>query len=714
MSARTALAALLLLLVAAPAQAQEASIDIQQFKPVSDVDGFLLVHDASLLPQFRFGVGLDLNYAVNPLEVNGVGFGRQFGLIDGIVGGDIIGQFSIFDFWDVGIRFPIVQIPVATDFVDSPAFPGAKVPFGIGDLLIESRVRILDPAEKPIGLAINPWVTIPTGTARAGLGRGLPGTGIKLIASKRWSRFHFAANAGYAFFGRASSFLGGGTLTNLTTGNEFTYGVGVGVSPVVDHLEINLELDGSLIAGPNERDGAERFFNQAHSPAEVLLSLRGTLDMGLTFFGGVGKGISGGYGTPDFRVFTGVAWANRNPRDRDKDGLNDKVDPCPEDPEDFDEFEDEDGCPDLDNDQDGVPDETDGCPMDAEDKDNFEDGDGCPDLDNDKDNVPDLSDACPNDPEDMDGFNDEDGCIDPDNDADGILDTIDSCPLAPEDADGFQDDDGCPDADNDADGIPDEDDLCPNDPEDLNGVKDTDGCPDETLAVKSGDSIVILEKVYFATGRDRVLRRSKPVLAAVAKVLEENPSITKVRVEGHTDDVGKDQMNLDLSQRRAESVQRELVKQGVDAVRLEAVGYGETRPIDTNRTEDGRERNRRVEFTILENQGAQAPAPGFGPAVPSPAVPGPATPAPATPTPVTPEPPAIDSSNPWGVPAEEPAPAQEPEEPASIDEGASDPAAIWGVDPDEEEEATPEEAEEEAEEEEEAEIAPPSGPIWWQ
>lgn len=689
------------LLVATPASAQEASIDIQQYKPVSDIDGFLLVHDASLLPELRFGVGLDLNYAVNPLEVNGPGFGRQFGLIDGIIGGDLKAALSIFDFWDIGLRFPIVQIPVATDFVSSPAFPGAKVPFGVGDLLIESRIRIIDPKEKVIGFAINPWISVPTGTARAGLGRGLPGTGIKLIASKRWSRFHFAANAGFAFFGRASSFLGGGAITNVTVGNEFTYGVGVGVSPIVDHLEINLELDGSLIAGPNERDAAERFFNQAHSPAELLLSLRGTLDMGLTFHAGVGKGLSGGYGTPDVRVFAGVGWANRLPRDRDRDGLNDKVDPCPDDPEDVDEFEDDDGCPDPDNDADGVLDELDGCPMDAEDKDGFEDSDGCPDLDNDADGVPDTVDACPNVAEDKDGFADEDGCIDPDNDADTVLDIVDTCPMAPEDLDGFQDVDGCPDPDNDSDGILDVDDLCPDEPEDLNGIKDTDGCPDDILAVKSGDSIVILEKVFFATGRDRVLRRSQPVLSAVAQVIKDNPSILTIRVEGHTDDVGRDSGNLDLSQRRAESVQRELLKLEVDASRLEGVGYGETRPIDTNRTKEGRERNRRVEFTILVQTSTPAPAPLMqGAPAPAPA----ATPA----------------ANPWGLPeptpptpAAAPAPPAEPatsEPPAQIDR-AFDPSAIWGVDPNAE--PPEDEAKEEEEEKEDGPvIVQPSGPIW--
>jgi len=653
---RRALLAAAVLLLASTAQARDPAPDIQQFKPATDVDGFMLVHDASLLPQFRFGVGFTLNYALNPLEVQAPGYGRQFGLVDGIIGGDLVATFAVFDFWEIGLLAPVMQIPVETDFVASSAFPGKKIAYGFGDLVIDSRIRILDPAEKKIGLAINPWLSIPTGNERIGLGRGLPGTGIKLILSQKYKWFHFALNAGYAFFAPA-------TVANLSTGNEFTYGAGFGVSPIPEHLEINVELDGSLIAGPNERDGKERFFNQAHSPAEVLVSLRGTLNNGLTIYGGAGKGISNGYGSPDVRVFAGVAFAIRTPRDRDKDGLHDKIDECVSEPEDIDEYMDEDGCPDPDNDGDGILDEVDQCRDVAEDADGWQDVDGCPDPDNDGDVVPDDLDACPNDAEDADGHLDADGCPDPDNDADGILDTQDTCPLAPEDIDGYQDTDGCPDTDNDSDGIVDAEDICPDDPEDINGVKDLDGCPDATLAVKTKDSIVILEKVYFATGRDRVLRRSNPVLAAVADVLTSNPEVLKIRVEGHTDDVGKEDRNLDLSQRRAESVQRALVKLGVAAERLEAVGYGENRPIDTNRTDDGRERNRRVEFTILVTDAGTAPSPENLWGVPAP-----------TPTPALVEPKPVDPADIWGVPEKKKAAPPPPADPPKIETGSG----LWG------------------------------------
>jgi len=164
------------------------------------------------------------------------------------------------------------------------------------------------------------------------------------------------------------------------------------------------------------------------------------------------------------------------PQDADKDGIEDKVDKCPGEPEDFDGFEDDDGCPEPDNDGDGIDDTVDECPDLAEDFDGFQDEDGCPDLDNDGDGIPDVDDRCPNEPEDFDGFEDSDGCPDvlQDSDEDGVPDDTDKCPLKPEDIDGFQDEDGCPDLDNDLDGILDTEDQCPNEPETFNGYQDED------------------------------------------------------------------------------------------------------------------------------------------------------------------------------------------------------------------------------------------------
>ena len=113
-----------------------------------------------------------------------------------------------------------------------------------------------------------------------------------------------------------------------------------------------------------------------------------------------------------YTVTAGLAWVPGKPRDTDGDGIIDKLDKCPKEPEDFDGFQDGDGCPDPDNDGDGIPDLVDKCPNEAEDLDGFQDGDGCPDPDNDGDGILDVDDKCPNEPETFNGYQDEDGCPD--------------------------------------------------------------------------------------------------------------------------------------------------------------------------------------------------------------------------------------------------------------------------------------------------------------
>lgn len=156
--------------------------------------------------------------------------------------------------------------------------------------------------------------------------------------------------------------------------------------------------------------------------------------------------------------------------------------------------------------------------------------------------------------------------------------------------------------DSDGDGMPDLQDDCPDDPETLNGVEDEDGCPDvgESSVRLIGDRIEILERVHFDTARATIKSKSHSVLNQVASVLEAHPDILRLRVLGHTDARGDETMNLKLSQQRAVSVKEYLIKRGIDARRLSARGYGESHPIADNATEDGRQKNRRVEFHIVE------------------------------------------------------------------------------------------------------------------
>ncbi len=122
----------------------------------------------------------------------------------------------------------------------------------------------------------------------------------------------------------------------------------------------------------------------------------------------------------------------------------------------------------------------------------------------------------------------------------------------------------------------------------------------QPIAFVEKDKIVITRRVHFEFSKAVIRPVSFEILDAVVTVLNQSPSIKKIRVEGHTDFIGSDKANLRLSQQRAEAVMRYLIDKGIDRERLVAVGYGETRPIDPDKTDLARARNRRVEFTILE------------------------------------------------------------------------------------------------------------------
>lgn len=212
--------------------------------------------------------------------------------------------------------------------------------------------------------------------------------------------------------------------------------------------------------------------------------------------------------------------------------------------------------------------------------------------DRDGDGIPDNQDLCPDQPEDKDGFEDSDGCPDPDNDHDGVADPDDQCPNDP----GPKELDGCPDRDQDD--VPDIVDKCPDQP----GPAENEGCPtEEPQVVLEANRIRISENILFETASAVIQPKSFPLLDQVYKVLHDHPEVGPVRIEGHTDNRGGREYNLDLSKRRAQSVMNYLVKKGTDPKRLRFKGYGFDKPVATNATPLGRAKNRRVVFHILES-----------------------------------------------------------------------------------------------------------------
>jgi outer membrane protein OmpA-like peptidoglycan-associated protein len=269
------------------------------------------------------------------------------------------------------------------------------------------------------------------------------------------------------------------------------------------------------------------------------------------------------------------------PIDSDGDGVVDGVDECPGTPAGT--AVDERGCP-RDSDGDGVDDGADRCPetpagmkVDAR---------GCP-IDTDGDGVTDDRDTCPDTP--AGARVDSKGCP-IDSDGDGVYDGIDKCPGTPVYA--HVDDTGCPN-DGDGDGVYDGIDRCPTT---AAGVSvNSDGCPKAAPLFQEKRDTLVLEGVHFDTGKATLTENSKTILDIVARSLTDWPEV-KVEVGGHTDSVGSDKTNNELSQRRAESVRAYLIECGIAADRLTARGYGKTKPIADNGTAAGREKNRRVEL----------------------------------------------------------------------------------------------------------------------
>lgn len=265
----------------------------------------------------------------------------------------------------------------------------------------------------------------------------------------------------------------------------------------------------------------------------------------------------------------GVVGLNGCP-DRDGDGVTDGDDACP----DLAGLPALNGCPDRDGD--GVTDGEDECPDEAGPQDN----NGCPIRDRDNDGVVDEDDACPDEP----GSISAQGC--PDADGDGIADRDDRCP---NDA-GTAATQGCPDSD--GDGVIDEDDRCPN----TAGPASNNGCPE----IEEEDQETLdfaMQAVQFETARATLKTESYTVLDQIAEIMGRYPDY-KLRINGHTDSIGSSRPNQTLSENRAKSCYDYLLNKGISADRMSYRGFGESQPIADNRYKAGREQNRRVEFDL--------------------------------------------------------------------------------------------------------------------
>ncbi|MDX2055417.1 MAG: OmpA family protein [Polyangiaceae bacterium] len=614
-------------------------IDTHLFRPALDSKGFFSTNGSDIIGNGDVSFGLVLDYGKNILRtaddtvpVDAMGrpcaketcmFAAQPGtgtkaLARDSFQGTFNFNYGVKNLAVVGVSVPVIlmtgdrayQIGPSNGLYNSAALDAEK----IASLALHGKLRILR-IQDGIGLAVTAQVGIPVSDSPRDLG-GDPGVWYwpQVALEKQFGfsrRFKIGINGGYRGHTGENAVFENDTTGQpqlkegvLQYGNLATYGAGVSWR-AVNALDLVGETYGTFLIG-TASDQKQQLSQEAVGGIKLFVEKNSYLMMG------AGSKLTKGFETADLRMILGFVF-EPSIGDRDGDGYKDDQDACPDNPEDFDDFEDGDGCPDPDNDKDGIPDVDDRCPNVPEDKDGDEDDDGCPESklvgDRDGDGIADNIDRCPDQAEDRDGFEDKDGCPDPDNDKDGILDVDDQCPDDPEDKDGFEDTDGCPDPDNDKDRILDAQDECPTDPETYNGTDDKDGCPDKGLVVVEGNDIMILQKVQFATGSAKILPASDAILDAVTATLKGHPEFITVEIAGHADERSTDEYNLQLTKARAAAVMQALVGRGIEAKRLVSQGYGEYCPIDDASNEQAWEKNRRVEFKIVKTEDGMSSAP---------------------------------------------------------------------------------------------------------
>jgi OOP family OmpA-OmpF porin len=234
----------------------------------------------------------------------------------------------------------------------------------------------------------------------------------------------------------------------------------------------------------------------------------------------------------------------------------------------------------VDTDGDGIFDDVDKCPTVK----GLAKYDGCPIPDTDKDGINDEEDRCPT----VAGLAKYQGCPIPDTDNDGINDEEDKCPTVS----GVARYQGCPVPDADGDGVNDEEDKCPN----LAGPRENQGCPVINEEVRKRVDYAA-NNILFVTGSAKLQTSSFRGLNDVIKILQENPDM-HLAIDGHTDNVGNDAFNQELSDKRAASVRNYFISKGIDEARITSTGHGESQPIADNKTASGRQKNRRVELKL--------------------------------------------------------------------------------------------------------------------
>lgn len=532
---------------------------VNDFEPADTASSWFMLQ--SRLPQQTLGVtaGLVFDHAVHPVTVYDSNENEVVEFIDHQLFGRLGAGLRFSKRYAVNLSLPVVLSTSGQSILIGNHYFAAPHGTNVGDVRLELMYWV-PPLLNAFDLYAGVRLWLPTGKQDQFAGHGALRFAPQLGLAGGASVFAYGARVSVEGHFSESRFADQDWGTRIHLAGAF------GIELDKRRFTVGPEVFASTELGGDFLDGQV-------TKAEALMGAHYFLWEHWRFGLGGGLGIATGIGTPDFRLLAMASWnllrgAEVPPPPQEPVYVAPSPPPHPEVP----------------------PPPT--APLDT-------DGDG----------IDDASDACVNEKGERSEDATKSGCPLPqDQDKDGVLDPVDACPTVAGTASAEPAKNGCPPVvtDNDGDGIENTVDACPDKPGVASPEASANGCPQAKLV---GAKIEILGRIEFESRRSELLSESEPILQGVLQVLQNQPAILRLGIEGHTDNRGAAATNETLSLRRAESVLAWLVVQGIDPTRLVAQGYGPRRPIDSNETEAGRRNNRRVEFNVLEFAKEQGGAP---------------------------------------------------------------------------------------------------------
>lgn len=584
----------LMLLATAYAQVSSPDANGQLFRPSIDSTHTLWTTDSARAPNGYLLARGVVHYANRPVSFVDAQ-GETVPVVSDVLQLSVLAAYS---------RGPVrlgVDLPV---YLFSAGLEGNET--GLGDAAIDGKVTFLDRTRLPVGLALSGRVSFPTTTVNASLGNGGFGWELSAIADAEPGPILVAIELG-------TRGLPDRKLNNFTWSDQFQARLGLGWAPT-DNGGLSLDV-GSNINYANVTAGS--------TPAEAILGGWGRVADSLVIRGGVGTGITNGFGAPRFRAILGFGYEPPRSRDTDGDGIADRADACRNEPEDVDGHADEDGCPDPTPvtvhlvDPDGTE-VTGRWTLDGPVAANGKSGEGAAlpggdyRLEAFGDGFVELSKAVtiPDAPshelrvtvyDEVEPtylkvvINDENGKPIPEATWGVVGDTVRRQPTNEK----VEIQPGAFTIRATAPGY-----RMSEQPLEVE-MGDTGQLVfslAEARTVLTAEKIEIKDSIYFETAKAVIKPESFDLLDEVAEVLAAHAEITRIRIEGHTDSRGGESYNLDLSRSRAAAVKAYLIDKGIAPERLDSAGFGEGKPLVEGENEAAWAKNRRVDFFVVERE----------------------------------------------------------------------------------------------------------------